>query len=153
MLLMCLQMVGLGDAWFGSVDTAIEVYKKFNVYSTFVIKNNTYLYPMEALHSVLKARFPIPVGHWVVFTIKIAGIDLFACLYAWSHSRETYFVSTIGNTIPLKDTYCTQFEDKFQCVSYKDIPRPVFVDLLYEFLPLIDEYNKKSQNIFNLEQC
>ena len=31
-----------GDTWFGSVGTAIEVCKKFNVHSTFVIKNNTY---------------------------------------------------------------------------------------------------------------
>ena len=44
-----------GDAWFSSVGTAIKVYKKYNMHSTFVIKNNTYLYPMEVLHSVLKA--------------------------------------------------------------------------------------------------
>ena len=142
-----------GDAWFGSVSSAIEVYKKFNVHSTFVIKNNTHLYPMEALHSVLTARFPKPVGHWVVFTTKIAGVDLFACAYAWSQSRVSYFISTTGNTLPSKDTYRTQFEDEFGCVSYKDIPRPVFADLLYDFLPLIDEHNKQHQNILNLERC
>ena len=27
-----------GDAWFGSVSTAIEVFKKFNVHSTWIIK-------------------------------------------------------------------------------------------------------------------
>ena len=108
---------------------------------------------MEALHSVLKAQFPKPVGHWVVFTTKIAGIDLFACAYAWSQSRVTYFISTTGNTLPSRDTYRTQFEDEFGCVSYKDIPRPVFADLLYDFLPLIDEHNKQRQNILNLERC
>ena len=64
-----------GDTWFDSVGTAIEVYKKFNVHSTFLTKNIMYLYPMGALHSVLQARFPKSVGHWVVFTAKIASID------------------------------------------------------------------------------
>ena len=34
-----------GDAWFGSVTIAVEVYNKFKVESTWVIKNNTFLFP------------------------------------------------------------------------------------------------------------
>ena len=49
-----------GDSWLGSVSTAIEVYKKFNVHTTWIIKNNTYLYLMAALHAILHARFPEP---------------------------------------------------------------------------------------------
>ena len=30
-----------GDAWFGSVMSCVEVYKRFGVHSTFVVKNNT----------------------------------------------------------------------------------------------------------------
>ena len=29
----------------------------------------------------------------------------------------------------------------------------MFADLLYDFLPLIDEHNKQRQNILNLERC
>ncbi len=36
---------------------------------------------------------------------------------------------------------------------YKDIPRPMFGDMLYDNPPLIDEHNKQHQNILNLEQC
>ena len=141
-----------GDAWFGSVSTAIEVFKKFNVHSTWIIKNNTYLYPMEVLHSILQARFPKPVGHWVVLKSTVQGVRLLACAYAWSHSRISYFLTTTGNTNPSKQTYRTQFEDEFGCVNFKDIPRPVFADMLYDFLPLIDEHNKQRQSILNLEK-
>ena len=141
-----------GDAWFGSICTAIEVYKHFDVHSTWIIKNNTHLFPMESLRSVLLARFKKPVGHWVVFKATIQGVHLFVCAYAWSMSRVSYFVSTTGNTNPSKETYRTQFEDEFGCVAFKDIPRPVFADFLYDFLPLIDEHNKQRQNILNLEK-
>ena len=141
-----------GDAWFGSVGTSIEVIKKFNVHSTWIIKNNTYLYPMQALHSILHARFPKPVGHWVVLKSMVQGVQLLACAYAWSHSRISYFMTTTGNTNPSKQTYRRQFEDEFGCVNFKDIPRPVFADMLYDFLPLIDEHNKQRQSILNLEK-
>jgi hypothetical protein len=60
-----------GDAWFGSVMTAVETKKRFNVESTFIIKNNHSYYPMQALQAVLKARFgDRPAGHWVVFKQK-----------------------------------------------------------------------------------
>ena len=127
--------------------------KKFNVHSTWIIKNHTYLFPMEALHAVLKARFPKPIGHWIVLQATIAGVDLFCCAYSWSNARVSYFLTTTGNTNPSKHTYRTQFEDKYGCVSWKEIPRPVFADLLYDFPPLIDEHNKQRQNILNLERC
>jgi hypothetical protein len=44
-----------GDAWFGSVMSCVELYKRFGVHSTFVIKNNRIFYPMAALQAVLKA--------------------------------------------------------------------------------------------------
>jgi hypothetical protein len=41
-------------AWFGSVMTAVEVKKKMEVDSTWIIKGNHYFYPMAGLHAVLK---------------------------------------------------------------------------------------------------
>ena len=46
-----------GDARFGSIPTVFECFCRFGVYSTFVVKNNVHLFPMAALHAVLKARF------------------------------------------------------------------------------------------------
>jgi hypothetical protein len=60
-----------GDAWFGSVFSSVEVKVRFNVFSTRVIKQNTDFYPMQALHSVLTARYKErPAGHWVVFRAR-----------------------------------------------------------------------------------
>jgi len=64
-----------GDSWFGSVVTAVEVMKRFTVYSTWIIKQNQHFPPMKPLYAVLKLRFKDrPTGHWVVFQSEIAGV-------------------------------------------------------------------------------
>ena len=40
-----------GDAWFGSVITSVETMIRLKVHSTFIVKNNQTMYPMQALHS------------------------------------------------------------------------------------------------------
>ena len=57
-----------GDAWFGSVITAVEVMKQFGVFSTWIVKNNHVMYPKEALLAMLKVRYGTRLaGHWVTF--------------------------------------------------------------------------------------
>jgi hypothetical protein len=142
-----------GDAWFGSVLSAVEVMVRFNVFSTWVIKQNTDFFPMQALHSVLKARYgDRPAGHWVVFRSNIHGVTLLAVCYAWSHSSTTYFLSTCGSTNPAKSSYTTHFEDEFGNVSIKHIPQPSIKEWFYDFLPLVDEHNKQRQSLLRLEK-
>jgi hypothetical protein len=84
-----------GDAWFGSVLSSVEVKVRFNVFPIWVIKQNTDFYPMQALHSVLTARYKErPAGHWVVLRTRICDVILLAVCFAWSHSSVTYFLST-----------------------------------------------------------
>jgi hypothetical protein len=45
-----------GDAWFGSVEACVELKKRFNVFSTFIIKQNVKYYPMKILHALMQAR-------------------------------------------------------------------------------------------------
>src|SRR6056300_842834 len=60
-----------GDAWFGSVPCAVELKKRLDVYSTFIVKQNQQYYPMEVLHAILMARYgDRPGGHWVVMKTK-----------------------------------------------------------------------------------
>ena len=142
-----------GDAWFGSVATAVEVFKRLRVHSTWVIKSNHTYYPMQVLYAILRARYgDYPVGHWVVMRTRIADVPLFACTYAWSQSRVAYFLSTCGKTVPSTVLYRSSFEDEYGNVKYKDINRPQFAHFLYEFLPLIDEHNKQRQAILRLEK-
>ena len=101
-----------GDAWFGSVMSSVELYTRRKVHSTFVIKSNTHLFPMDALHAILSARHgEHPAGHWVVMTTSISGVKLIAIGYAWSQRGVSYFISTCGRTVPHAKFYEAKYED------------------------------------------
>ena len=139
---------------FGNVITSVETMIRLKVHSTFIVKNNQTMYPMQALHAVLKARFGNhPAGHWVVFSATIAGVKLFALAYAWSQRGVSYFLSTCGETTPHEQKYLSHYEDDFGNVRVNEIDRPSVAHFLYEYLPLIDEHNKQRQNLLNLERC
>jgi hypothetical protein len=88
-----------GDAWFGSVLSAVEVMKRLKVHSTFIIKNNHSFFPMEAVHAVLKACFQDrPAGHWVVFHSVITGVKVMALAHAWSQRGVSHKILTCGST-------------------------------------------------------
>jgi hypothetical protein len=139
-----------GDAWFESVLSAVEVMVRFNVFSTWVIQQNTDFFPMHALHSVLTARYSKrPTGHWVVFQTTISGVKVLAVCYAWSNSSTTYFASTYGSTNPAKSSYFTHFEDEFGTVGVKHIPQPSIKEWFYDFL---DEHNKQRHSLLCIEK-
>lgn len=142
-----------GDAWFGSVATAVEVMKTFGVHSSWIIKNNHAFFPMPILHAVLKARYEgRPAGHWVVMSTTISDVKLFALAYAWSQTGVSYILSTCGTTDPCPIKYQTSFEDSYGITTSKDIDRPNVAHFLFEFLPLIDEHNKQRQSLLALEK-
>ena len=143
-----------GDAWFGSVESCIELKKRFNVYSTFIIKQNVNYFPMQVLHKVLIARHGSkPAGHWVVMQTTIADVEIFAMAYAWSQKGVAYMISSCGTTIMHESPYLSRYEDDYGNVQEKELPRPTVAHMLYEFLPLIDEHNKARQNSLALEKC
>ena len=143
-----------GDAWFGSVMSSVEVYKRFGIHSTFVVKNNTAYFPMKVLHRILTARYKNrPAGHWVVMHTTISDVRIMVVAYAWSQRGVTYLVSTCGSTAVHPQKYETSFEDDFGNVRVKEVNRPWVAHFLYEYLPLIDEHNKQRQSLLNLERC
>jgi hypothetical protein len=143
-----------GDAWFGSIESCLELKKRFNVYSTFIIKQNVNYYPMQVLHKVLLARHGSkPAGHWVVMQTTIAGVELIAMAYAWSQKGVAYMISSCGKTVMHEEPYLSRYEDDYGNVQEKELPRPTVAHMLYEFLPLIDEHNKSRQNALALEKC
>ena len=80
--------------------------KELGVHSTFVVKNNTWLFPKQTLGALLKARYPEnPEGHWVVMSTTILGVELKAIIYAWSKNNRSYFISMMGDTDPSADLY------------------------------------------------
>jgi len=142
-----------GDAWFGSVMSSVEVYRRFEVHTTFVVKNNDRYFPTEALHAVMKARHAEqPSGHWVVMKATISDVNLLAIAYAWSQKGVSYFISTCGSTEASNIKYESKFEDEWGKTNFKEIPRPKILHYLYEHLPLIDEHNKQRQSVLSLEK-
>jgi hypothetical protein len=142
-----------GDAWFGSVMTCVEVWKRFQVHSTFIVKGNINFFPVRALHAILKARFgERPAGHSVVMETVVSGVKVFAMAYAWSHRGVSYIVSTCGDTSTHEEKYMSAYEDDWGRIQYKMLDRPRIAHFLYEYLPLIDEHNKQRQNLLNLER-
>jgi hypothetical protein len=141
-----------GDAWFGSVMTAVEVKKRMEVDSAWIIKGNHSFYPMASLHAVLKGRFGNKcAGHWVSMTSVICGVKLLVLAYAWSQKGVSYLFSTCGSTHHSSVMYESNFEDEFRNVSSKFLPRLQISHFLYEYLPLIDEHNKQRQLVLGLE--
>ena len=98
-----------GDAWLGTVMTAVKIKKRFNVYSTWIVKGNTAFYPMKVLHRLLIGRHGVqPAGHWTTMTTTIGGVHVIVMAYAWSQRGVSYFVSTCGSMDPAKEPYFTK---------------------------------------------
>lgn len=160
------------DEWFGSVQTCLalkleevkyvdddgnESRHPLNCESSFVIKNNTRLFPRGPLFAVLRARYSKRMaGKWVVFKATIKGVNLLAIAYAWSNSSVAYMISTVGNTSsgPMNyicfDANSAGFDNGGERKQY---PRPHIVDFLFRQLPIIDGYNSKRQNTLQVEKC
>ena len=121
-----------GGAWFVSVSSVIELRKRVKIHSTFVVKNNTNLYPMRVLHRLLKVRYgERPAGHWLVMLNSISDVPIFSIVYAWSQRRVSYFISTCGNTEISDTKYMYHFEDDWVNITAKEINRPQILHYLY----------------------
>jgi len=128
--------------------------KPMGIDSTFVIKNNTSCYPRGPLHAVLNARYPKRMmGHWVVMTTTIKGVDLIAVAYAWSNNDIAYIISTFGNTSACKEDYISNEKSTaFDGVNdTKTCERPDVYDVLFRMLPTIDAINNLRQYTLQLE--
>jgi len=142
-----------GDAWFGSVQAAVECKRRHDVYCTFVIKTQTACYPMEVINMVMKARHATkPAGHWVVMRAMINGVNVRAIAYAWSQKGCSYFVTTCGKTTPSDYLYEAKFEDEWGNTNFKSIPCPDIIHFYYEYAPLIDKHNKVRQSVLAYER-
>ena len=114
----------------------MELKRRCNVFSTFIVKQNLNYFPMSVLHSVLTARFGgRPAGHWVVMKANIGGVDIFVMAYAWSSKGVAYMVSSCGKTVMHKDAYVSRFDDEFGNVIEKELPDRLLHTFCLSFFP------------------
>lgn len=144
-----------GDAWFGSIPCVVELKKKLNVHSTFIIKQNLQYCPLQVIQRIMRARNieGRAAGKHVVMKATISGVPLFLLAYAWSNQRAAYIVSSCGTTVEHEIKYRTHFSDENGNVVFKDIPHPSIAHFYFELCPLIDNHNKDRQSVLALEDC
>ena len=53
-----------GDAWFGSINSCVELMLQKGVFSTFIVKQNLAYFPMQELKAVLLARYGTHLHLW-----------------------------------------------------------------------------------------
>lgn len=143
-----------GDAWFGSALSCVELKRRLDVDSGFVVKSGTHLFPKKTLLNVLKARHGNHLaGSWVVMSAEIAGVELLAIAYAWPKKGVSFFVTTVGSTAAAAEPCVSHFEDESGEVWSKGIARPDIVPKIFELLPIIDSHNHERQSSLALEKC
>ena len=90
---------------------------------------------------------------WVVMQATISRVDLYIMTYTWSSKGVADVVSTCGNMVMHKDSYISRFEDEYENIQEKVVPRPIVAHMLYESLYLLDEYNKAKHDVLALKKC
>ena len=117
-----------GDAYFGSVRTAIAVKNEFNVHFIGVVKQYDANYPKQAILDILRGK---PAGTKIVLTATVKGIKLVAIGYNQNKSDTVCLLMTegAGSTI---DDECRprgqKFIDKFRNVCVRKFARPKVVN-------------------------
>ena len=158
-----------GDSHFGSMATCLalkletatrvnksngaEVREPLGVDSSFVIKNNSSLFPKAPLRAVMKARYPKRMaGHWVVFTTTVQGVNIKAIAHAWCNTKMSFIITTVGTTTEAVDPYVSfDANTGFDGGDTKMLPRPEIVDFFFRFLPHIDVSNGLRQHSIKIE--
>lgn len=133
----------VGDSWFGSVKTAVELRKR-GLYFLGMVKTAHKNYPLQ---EAVK-RCPQMKGSCVSATAKREDVPL-TCI-AWRDLRVHTFVGTCSTTMP--GSPCRKKRrDENGGVYYKEVNRPKLVEEYFSGAPAIDIHNHIRQDGLALE--
>ena len=134
-----------GDSHFGSVECVVENMIILKIFSTYIVKQNSFWYPKAPLKRVMNARHGLKrQGKWVVMTATISGVDLMAIAYSWHSSGEpSFFISSCGSSAPADAVKITQVETGVGGFARKLVPQPKICAFVLPLLSVVDEHNKK----------
>ena len=139
----------VADAWFGSIVSAVELYHRLGITSSFVVKGGTKLFPKKQLLLLLKARHLHVAGNWVVMTATMSNVKVMAIAYAWSSKGVSLWISTVGHT-GNPTMYLSHYQNEYNETEVKEIPRPDILTHAYGQLPIIDEVNRQRQEMLDI---
>ena len=83
----------LGDSWFASVDTVVQLKKRFNANFIGVIKTNHSKYPKKWLEEMMKEW---PPGSHLLLKTTHDNVTLFTCGYKYLKRKVCCFIFTEG---------------------------------------------------------
>lgn len=133
----------VGDSWFGSVKTSVELHKR-GLHFLGMVKTAYRNYPIK--QSVL--RCPIDKGNFVSAIAKSEDVDLI-CV-AWRDRKVHTFVGTCGTTLPGEPCKKKRFDEDGKAYI-KEVPRPKLVEDYFSGAPAIDVHNHIRQDGLAIE--
>jgi len=140
----------LGDAWFGSIDTVISLWKNLKTNFIGVIKNSHNRYPKDYLTQKMKDW---PAGSHLVLEANIEGVQVVAMGYKYCKKKVIHFVFNKGaaTTKPGKP-YEARWKDDYMNTQSHLIPRPSAASIYFEHSNMVDLFNQSCQHDLQLEK-
>ena len=133
----------LGDAWFGSVDSAILA-DSLGSHLICVVKTVHNRYPKTFLETTMEKW---PPGLDLVLQTNIDGVDLVAMGYKYSKKKVLCFLYTkgAGSMLP-GDPYVAKWKDPNGNMMARYVQRPKVVSLYFKHSNRIDTHNQSRQS-------
>lgn len=152
-----------GDAWFGSVTTAIML-KKQGYDFTGIVKGKTYLYPYQALRD---RASNLKRGEWISATATICGVKLLAIMYRFSYryaksSKDpdkkanalkgvNFLISTVGSATPGMD-YAAHWTDENGMTHSTLLRRASIISFYFGCATKTDDHDNVRQSKLAVEE-
>lgn len=137
--------VVVGDSWFASVKTAVELFK-VGLYFIGLVKTAHSFYPV----SEMTAKCPTHKGASVVSTAEKDSVHLIAC--AWRDKKIHTFVATCETTLPGTPSRKRRWDDEGN-LFFREVPRPKLVQQYFDGAAAIDIHNHIRQDGLALEKA
>ena len=140
----------LGDSWFGSVRSCLEVAKAGH-HSCFIIKQGNARSPKKFLEETMK---DFPGGIWIVLEAEdgATGIDLVCIGYKYNKKKVLTFILSKGAGSTLEgEPYEARFPDRFGNVCIRHVARPQVVSNYFKYCNVVDLHNQARQFDLALE--
>ena len=140
-----------GDAWFGSVRTAMEIGARGGQ-AVLQVKVNKGLYPKDLIDDALKDA---PGGLSFVLTgIAPNGVRLVAIGYRYSVKTTLFFVMTdnAGTTKP-GEPYMMKYTDGYGNLCSREVERPAVISDFFKDSNTVDRHNQSQQYDLAIEKA
>ncbi|CAG4996824.1 unnamed protein product [Parnassius apollo] len=135
----------VGDSWFASVKTAVELFK---VGLCFIVQVKTAhsFYPV----SDMAAKCPTHKRAFVVSTAEKDSVQLIAC--AWKDKKTHTFVASCETTLPGLPSRKRRLNDEGN-LFFREVARPKLVQQYFDGAASIDIHNNIRQDGLALEKA